>query len=259
MMKKPKPRHLKKEIAKQVRAIQIQMGLTPRQMRAMTALKEMRDNQRLQQLADTAVHLDPMNFGKTASRLSMLPVSQARQEMFEQHDVQNRKLLNIYGKDGDYKPFPDLTSQTPLTSEEAYDVLYGGIDAELGSTVDKSALPLGRPNPLREHWEKYGDQDTRVIPGQVNVDALLDQGANPELRQHVARLMATTNLPFGLSDPGRAEDRDFTKLAVKATPEQIAEMGKDMKLVFKDGVQVAGTGWSVDHDGDVDHIPPKKD
>lgn len=153
-MKKPKPRHLKKEIAKQVRAIQIKMDLTPRQMRAMTALNELRKRQRLQQLADTTMHLAPANL-----YLSAFPVSQARLEMFEKHQEQ-------------------------------------------------------------------------------------------------------TDRPLGLTDPGRAKDRDFSKLAFKATPEHLAahdELGKDLKLIFKDGVAVSGTGWSVDHDGDIEHIRPKED
>jgi hypothetical protein len=236
MMKNPKKRHLKK------------------------ALKE------LTKRTAATVQLLPTNHFKTASRLGMLPT---------------------------------LTSTTPLTSQEAYDVLYAGYDAEFNSTMGKT-LPLGeghfgvnppstpeeraerfrrsmpegynkqedargheaalrrpnpiegetqvlpegavltteygtRPNPLREHWEKYGDQsDLRPVP-DVNVDALLDKSANPELMQRIVERMSQDILPLGLSDPGRAKDRDFTKLAVKATPEQVAEMGKDMKLIFKDG------------------------
>jgi hypothetical protein len=86
---------------------------------------------------------------------------------------------------------PNLTSTTPLTSQEAYDVLWGGIDAELASGMDRAALPLG------------------------------------------------------LSDPSRAKDRDHTKLAIKATPEQVAEMGEDLTLIFKDGVAIDRTTHPV--------------
>lgn len=250
-MKKPKPRHIKKEIAKQVRAIQIQMGLTPRQMRAMTALTD-------------------MNHCLTAGRLSMafphlgsgLPVSQARQEMFAAHDAQNRALLSSPR----LKPVRNLGEvegsgilPPEMDPEVLRDILDASVPANLANVIDRTThLVTPRSNPLRELWEKHGDQsDLRPIPGNVNVDALLDRSANPELRQHIAGLLSEQ--PLGLTDPGRAKDRDFTKLAVKATPEQIAEMGKDMKLIFKDGVQVAGTGWSVDHDGDIEHIPSKED
>ncbi|MNG01958.1 hypothetical protein D3C84_849600 [compost metagenome] len=48
---------------------------------------------------------------------------------------------------------------------------------------------VSRPNPLREHWERFGDQsDLRPVP-DVNVDELLDKGADPELRQHLAGLL----------------------------------------------------------------------
>lgn len=195
-MKKPKPRHLKKEIAKQLRA----MDLTPRQMRAAAALAELRPSK------GVTCRVIPDDYEST---LSAFPVSQARQEMFERHGALNREALSS----------PRLKPVRNLGEVEGSGILPPEMDPEVLRDILDASVPANLANII--------DRDTHH--------------------------------PLGLSDPGRAKDRDFTKLAVKATPEQLGELGKDMKLIFKDGVQVAGTGWSVDHDGDIDHIPPKAD
>ena len=55
--------------------------------------------------------------------------------------------------------------------------------------IDRNSHPVvNRPNPIRQHWERFGDQsDLRPVPD--NVDELLDKGSNPELRQHLAGIL----------------------------------------------------------------------
>lgn len=125
-MKNPKKRHIKKMIAQGVKK-----------------LAAVRKAQRLQQLVDTAVHLDPMNHCKTASRLGMLPT---------------------------------LTSQTPLTSQEAYDVLYGAFDAEFASTMDKAVLPLGLSDPSRAKDRDHTKMAIKATPEmKAEMELIKDQ------------------------------------------------------------------------------------
>lgn len=134
---------------------------------------------------------------------------------------------------------PNLTSTTPLSSQEAYDLLWGGIDAELSQGMGKTLFGMNPPSTPEERAERF----RRSMPEGYNKheDA---RGHDQYMRDSVRGMSDEVLLdmidssPIGLSDPGRAKDRDFTKLAVKATPEEMAELTKDLKLVFQDGKMV---------------------
>jgi hypothetical protein len=93
--------------------------------------------------------------------------------MFRQHDAQNRQAIS--------RAAPIRTREDERGHEEYMrDSVRGLSDTELLNIIDReSHKPVPRKNPIREHWEKYGDQDTRPVP--PSADAILDEAAkSPE-------------------------------------------------------------------------------
>ncbi|MNQ49751.1 hypothetical protein D3C85_636690 [compost metagenome] len=199
-MKKPKPRHLKKEIAKQVLAIQKRLGLTKRQMRlAVQLVGDFAYNP-----AESFVGKRVLHFDSTLTSAKEWGTSPARQEMFARHQEQQERVMT-----GRVKPIRNMGEvegigpHLDLDPSVVRELLDASLPANVGVIIDRTSHPVvNRPNPLREHWERFGDPYEGRIP---------------------------------------ACDIDHTLLAIKPTPEMkelMAKVKDRLKPIFVDGVRV---------------------
>lgn len=108
-----------------------------------------------------------------------------------------------------------------VESRSAGKALLPKPDLTAGEVGDASAeLAKIRRNPLREHWEKYGDPyEGRLPPGSVSPEVLaevLAQNSNPEIVERVKR-----RIREGLGDLEDTSDAALPPL--NPTPEEIAD------------------------------------